>query len=591
MMCIFPADYNHRCCLLDRRYAHAFFIIDILHNLTRVEQFCAPLVDESVLPLLLHLMDCHPTNELLERASGVLLHISAHRRNRREIASSGIVNHLDRLFSVSYGATRSNALTMLGNLLDAGIFTMVVSCRLPNMTADVSVVGLFHDKIDKPEILSHILSDMFLLPSAASSSSQSVNNLAPQLIAVAFFFAQLASTSHRACREILFTCNALPKILAYLRPLSDNAMTAAAAGYLWTCLVNLSHDYADRLLAPAYASMLFREIYSESSAVLKASASSSSAYSGFIEDAAQVAYNLSLSISEGVLEKEEMQDLVQAVRQTLRFLTSAATAAMNAKITMLRALVNLMMKCVSARILAFASSTSAAQGSGSETSEQSIVSILEHFVDQYISYSHSSHPATGSATTVFEVDSLCLSLINSLSMEESLILKLFEYGSLKFLLSIHDRSFARSSSSLKQQNQGPPGSNQAPTRRASLVQRRESFSHLLAMSPSTTVSTNKADSTVLAEEVELGRRMLGATIHNLMIKRPILVPGTIACMLALLKNSRDGRVVLCMRAMAHMSLHPKSKISLAREAGTLIPELAAIMRFGCDDADRVQHYG
>ncbi len=69
-------------------------------------------------------------------------------------------------------------------------------------------------------------------------------------------------------------------------------------------------------------------------------------------------------------------------------------------------------------------------------------------------------------------------------------------------------------------------------------------------------------------------------------------------------------MILCVRALAHMSLHPKAKVSpfldiypsisnttiavlkitLAREA-KLVPEIAAIMRFGCEDADRVQFYG
>lgn len=210
------------------------------------------------------------------------------------------------------------------------------------------------------------------------------------------------------------------------------------------------------------------------------------------------------------------------------------------------------------------------------------MTILECFLDQYLCFI----PTIASSSmnsSIFHVDFLCLSLINSLSVEESLILKLFEFGSLKFLLQINDRSLSRTPKS--------SNVNTAPstTRGRPAIQRRESFSS--STINSTTYALMVNPTAVTAQELEISRRMLGATIHNLMVKRPIIAPGTIPCIMGLLKNSRDGRVVLCMRAMAHLSLHPKSKISLAREASTLIPDLAAIMRFGCDDADRVQHYG
>jgi hypothetical protein len=80
-----------------RSYPHAFFIVDILANLTRALQFCAALVEESVLPLLLHVLDCHPADELVEKVAEALMNMSNLRRNRREIASCGVSSHLERL--------------------------------------------------------------------------------------------------------------------------------------------------------------------------------------------------------------------------------------------------------------------------------------------------------------------------------------------------------------------------------------------------------------------------------------------------------------------------------------------------------------
>lgn len=213
----------------------------------------------------------------------------------------------------------------------------------------ISCLGLFHEKIDKPEVLQHILSDMFVSPSQITSSNNA-STIAPQLIAVSFFFAQLASTTHRPCRDILFACNVLPKILSFLRPLTNNPLTTAAAGYLWTCLVNLSYvsdEYVEKLLE--HSSMLFGEIYMESSSAYQSSLKNLP-YCGFIEEAAQVAHNMSLSVSEGVLGKEELYYLVMAAKLTLRS-TSAAPTMMNAKIAMLRGLANFVAKCASARPL------------------------------------------------------------------------------------------------------------------------------------------------------------------------------------------------------------------------------------------------
>ena len=50
------------------------------------------------------------------------------------------------------------------------------------------------------------------------------------------------------------------------------------------------------------------------------------------------------------------------------------------------------------------------------------------------------------------------------------------------------------------------------------------------------------------------------------------------------------RVLHCVRAMANVSQNMKAKMMLAKET-RLIPVLVDAMRSGCDEAERVQHYG
>jgi hypothetical protein len=57
-----------------------------------------------------------------------------------------------------------------------------------------------------------------------------------------------------------------------------------------------------------------------------------------------------------------------------------------------------------------------------------------------------------------------------------------------------------------------------------------------------------------------------------------------------MKNTKTIRVLHCIRALANMSAHAKSKIMLAKEK-RLIPMLTAIMRYGCEEADKVQYFG
>ena len=91
-------------------------------------------------------------------------------------------------------------------------------------------------------------------------------------------------------------------------------------------------------------------------------------------------------------------------------------------------------------------------------------------------------------------------------------------------------------------------------------------------------------------EGELGKELSAATLHNLAIKRPVLSPGVLVTLLSLAKNTKTRRVLLCVRSLANMSVHPKSKVALNKEGRRIIPLLTVTMRTGCVEAEKVQHF-
>ncbi|KAJ1416451.1 hypothetical protein B484DRAFT_401171, partial [Ochromonadaceae sp. CCMP2298] len=91
-------------------------------------------------------------------------------------------------------------------------------------------------------------------------------------------------------------------------------------------------------------------------------------------------------------------------------------------------------------------------------------------------------------------------------------------------------------------------------------------------------------------EGELGKELTAATMHNLSLKRPTVTPGVLLVLLALAKNCKTLRVLHCIRTLANMSTHPKSKVLLGKEARKILPMLTVSMRCGCAEAEKVQHY-
>jgi hypothetical protein len=145
-------------------------------------------------------------------------------------------------------------------------------------------------------------------------------------------------------------------------------------------------------------------------------------------------------------------------------------------------------------------------------------------------------------------------LINNISNEENCCIRLIEAGALKLTVSLQDSFF----------KQGFVGATAAPAKKGVVR---------------------------VAEAIDgnMGQNLSASIFHNLSLKRAIIGPGMLTSFLNLIRNTKSLRVLHCVRAFANMSVHAKSRIALAKER-RLIPILSAVMRYGCLEADKVQHY-
>lgn len=86
-----------------------------------------------------------------------------------------------------------------------------------------------------------------------------------------------------------------------------------------------------------------------------------------------------------------------------------------------------------------------------------------------------------------------------------------------------------------------------------------------------------------------GKDVTASILHNMSLKRGTMSSGVLPTLLQNVKNCKGNRVLWSVRAIANFSCHSKSRLQLTKEK-KLIPILNGIMRYGCMQADRVQHY-
>jgi hypothetical protein len=72
----------------------AAFVSELYLNMSRMGQFAPLLTEEGLLPVILTLLECVPEPVVVESCSEILFNLSMLRKNRRDIASSGIASQV-----------------------------------------------------------------------------------------------------------------------------------------------------------------------------------------------------------------------------------------------------------------------------------------------------------------------------------------------------------------------------------------------------------------------------------------------------------------------------------------------------------------
>jgi hypothetical protein len=165
-------------------------------------------------------------------------------------------------------------------------------------------------------------------------------------------------------------------------------------------------------------------------------------------------------------------------------------------------------------------------------------------------------------------------LINNISNEENCCIRLIEAGALKLVVSLQESFFKPSFQ--------PATSSASSLSTAAHAGKRMSKSEKRAAEEEQLARANAIDG-------PMGQSLSASIFHNLALKRAVIGPGMLTSMINLMRNTKSLRVLHCVRTLANMSVHPKSRIALAKER-RLVPLLSAIMRYGCEEADKVQHY-
>ena len=456
-----------------KMYMNAFFYISIITNFSRLEKFSTLLCDEGILPILLHMMDAFPTVNIVALCVEAFVNLSANKKNRREIASSGIGNQLDKIFEVGTPLVKAYSLMMVGNLLGS---------------------NLFHDKIAREGLITNMIENM-LDPDEPK-----------QFIAVAFCISQLVQVDSSA--PVVVQCGIIKRALVLL---SDAPLEAVQ--YLWTILINISRrkEFFDDVMQNI--GRVLEVLYDEIS------------QGGSIQAAGVVSYNL---VIREELPSMLTQSQIEMFAGLLKELFESAKGEIQE--TVLNSLVN----------FATYSPTSRKTILGKD-----LISVMED-----------------AGLSNMENNVKFAALLNILSNEGNCSSKMLESGCQKFLVLLQNAINISQSSEPTDKKKG-----------RNIIKAEEA-----------------GNTTLSVETIDLANSLIAATFHNMSLKRAIAGPGVLPCLINLMKNCKTIRTLHVVRTLANMSAHPKTKLMLSKER-RLIPMLTNIMRCGCEEADRVQHYG
>ncbi len=220
--------------------------VSMLHNnLARIPIYSVVLVEEGVVPIFMSMIQALDEKEIIEACVEGFVNLSTNQKNKREISSSGISNHLSKILTMKDSPLcRSYALLMVGNLLSS---------------------GFLHDKIARSDVIIAILNMM-------------VPKIPKQFVAVSFCLCQICLTPPSA--KMVVECGVIPKAVGLLdsvqsavtdsdgQPIKGTGVRDGVA-YLWTLLINLSNepDYIGLMffgsVSETFVESLLRECYSD----------------------------------------------------------------------------------------------------------------------------------------------------------------------------------------------------------------------------------------------------------------------------------------------------------------------------------------
>lgn len=504
-----------------KNFNKAVFVADMYCNFSRLANYSSLLVEEGVLPLLMHLMDSHAHDEVYRRCTETLANLSMNRKNRREIASSGIASRLNMLFSAGSPSTRSSTLLITGNLLSS---------------------GLFHDKVANHSTISNILEKLFDL------------NYPNQFNGVCFCLCQLSKVQSSCA--VMVDCDVIPLLLNYLRKTPEESLD-----YMWMLLTNITSYpmFFDELVVGNGAELiqeLHEEVRFDTSKLNRRKA----------------VVKIGLNISKRPdLSSYLTQPLIDTFVSTMKTLFSSRLGTEKIQMSALVTLINFNYYCREARATTLGSD------------------LIDLFQTVGLDDDQMNVKYAG--------------LLNVISNEESCCYKLLDLGVHKLLVALQE-SFHRLTSGAA-----------APRKRVKSFKKGQSIKNLTNVLSSAALQNSETNALMNAGSIkivasktriaplqdpnyeydaaiegELGKELTAATLHNLAIKRPVVTPGLLLVILGLARNCKTLRVLHCIRSLAHMSAHPKSKVMLNKEARKILPMLTVSMRCGCEEAERVQHY-
>ena len=349
-----------------------------------------------------------------------------------------------------------------------------------------------------------------------------------QFNAVAYCLCQL-SRVETSC-QIVVECGAVPMILNYL----TKSPPPESLDYLWTVLTDITsyEDFIEPVLTKC-SSELVLVLYEESI--------HQSSKPHQLHCVVQIAFNIS---RRSDLSSFLSFDLIQSLVRTLKNMFALKTNSDEyIQMTSLSTLININYYCREARNC---------------TLSDDLIELFD---------------ACGLDNSRLNVK--YIGLLNIISNEESCCYHLLELHAQRLIVSLQE-TFTRLISTV-------PGQKQIKGKKKSSRDSNDADDN--------DNGWNDSEQKFNAEaEGELGKELSASTLNNLAIKRPNGAPGVLSTLLSLAKNCKTMRVLYCIRSLAHMSVHNKAKVMLCKEARKIIPMLTVVMRCGCEEAERVQHY-